>query len=51
MLQAEQLAFRALTLIVEVGDTIVVGWLIAAFVDCLVMNLTDLDACSQESGE
>ena len=51
MLQAEQLAFRALTLIVVVGDTIVMGWLIAVLVDCLVMNLTDLDACSQESGE
>jgi len=28
MLQAEQLAFSALTLIVVSGDTIVMGWLI-----------------------
>jgi hypothetical protein len=49
MLQAEQLAFRALTLIVVVGDTMVMGWLITVLVDGLVMNLTDLDADSQES--
>ena len=51
MLQAEQLAFRALTLIVVVGDTIVMGWLIAVLVDGLVINLTDLDASSQESND
>jgi hypothetical protein len=51
MLQAEQLAFRALTLIVALGDTRVMGWLIAGLVDCLVMNLTDLDADSQKSGD
>ena len=51
MLQAEQLAFRALTLIVVVGDTMVMGWLIAVLVDGLVMNLTDLDADSQENDD
>ena len=51
MLQAEQLAFRALTLIVVLGDTMVMGWLIAGLVDGLVMNLTDLDADSQKSGD
>ena len=49
MLQAEQLAFRALTLIVVLGDTMVMGWLIAGLVDGLVMNLTDLHADSQRS--
>ena len=47
MLQAEQLALRALTLIVVVGDTMLMGWLIAVLVDGLVMNLTDLCADSQ----
>ena len=47
MLQAEQLAFKALTLIVVVGDTMVMDWLIAVLVDGLVMNLTDLYADSQ----
>jgi hypothetical protein len=51
MLQAEQLAFRALTLIVVVGDTMVMGWLITVLVDGLVMNLTDLYADSQESDD
>ncbi len=51
MLQAEQLAFKALTLIVVVGDTMLMGWLIAVLVDGLVMNLTDLDADSQESDD
>ena len=51
MLQAEQLTFRALTLIVVVGDTMVMGWLITVLVDGLVMNLTDLDADSQESDD
>ena len=47
MLQAEQLAFSALTLSVVVGDTMVMGWLIAVLVDGLIMNLTDFDANSQ----
>ena len=51
MLQAEQLAFRALTLIVVVGDTMVMGWLIAGLVGGLVMNLTDLYADGQESDD
>jgi hypothetical protein len=51
MLQAEQLAFRALTLIVVVGDTMVMGWLITVLVDGLVINLTDLDADSQENDD
>ena len=51
MLQAEQLAFSALTLSVMVGDTRVMGWLIAGVVDCLVMNLTDLEADSQKSDD
>ncbi len=51
MLQAEQLAFKALTLIVVVGDTMLMGWLIAVLVDGLVINLTDLDASSQESND
>jgi hypothetical protein len=51
MLHAEQLAFRALTLIVVVGDTMVMGWLIAVLAEGLVMNLTDLDADSQESDD
>ncbi len=51
MLQAEQLAFRALTLIVVVGDTLVMGWLITVLVDGLVINLTDLDADSQENDD
>ena len=48
MLQAEQLALRALTLIVVVGDTMLMDWLIAVLVDGLVMNLTYLDTDSQE---
>jgi hypothetical protein len=49
MLQAEQLALRALTLIFVLGDPIVIGCLIAGLVDGLVMNLTYLDADSQGS--
>ncbi len=48
MLQAEQLAFRALTLIVVVGDTMLLGWLFAVLVVGLLMNLTYLDTDSQE---
>jgi hypothetical protein len=51
MLQAEQLAFSSLTLSVMVGDTRVMGWLIAGLVDGFVTNLTDLDADSQKSGD
>jgi hypothetical protein len=51
MLQAEQLAFKALTLIVVVGDTMLMGWLIAVLVDGLVMNLTYLDTDSQERND
>jgi hypothetical protein len=51
MLQAEQLAFKALTLIVVVGDTMLMGWLIAVLVDGLVMNLTYLATDSQERND
>jgi len=49
MLQAEQLAFKALTLIVVIGNTMAMGWLIAGPADGLVRNLTDLDSDSQRS--
>jgi flagellar biosynthesis protein FliQ len=49
MLQAEQLAFSALTLIFMVGDPMVMGSLISGLIHGFLMNLTDLYADSQAS--
>ena len=47
MLQAEQLAFSALTLIFMVGDPRVMGSLISGAIQGFLTNLTDLHDHSQ----